>query len=115
MAGQIGCRKENAAEIYYPIKLGNIIKMQVIVSTGGGRARTDSKKISVSDVYYGKNEQNISVYISTSTGYQMKSAIVKKDSETTGSELAVSGYNYSFDMPDEPVTIVVTFEACQLR
>ena len=40
----------------------------------------------------------------------MKSAIVKKDSETTGSELAVSGYNYSFDMPDEPVTIVVTFE-----
>lgn len=40
----------------------------------------------------------------------MKSAIVKKDSETTGSELAVSGYNYSFDMPDESVTIVVTFE-----
>ena len=66
-----------------------------VVSTGSGET------ISLDpDVYYGKNEQNISVYISTSTGYQMKSAIVKKDSETTGSELAVSGYNYSFDMPD---------------
>ena len=101
--GQIDT-EENAAEIYYPIKLA-YNKNAGVVSTGSGET------ISLDPgVYYGKNEQNISVYISTSTGYQMKSAIVKKDSETTGSELAVSGYNYSFDMPDESVTIVVTFE-----
>ena len=101
--GQIDA-EENAAEIYYPIKLA-YNKNAGAVSTGSGET------ISLDPgVYYGKNEQSISVYISTSTGYQMKSAIVKKDSETTGSELAVSGYNYSFDMPDESVTIVVTFE-----
>ena len=101
--GQIDT-EENAAEIYYPIKLA-YNKNAGAVSTGSGET------ISLDPgVYYGKNEQNISVYISTSIGYQMKSAIVKKDSETTGSELAVSGYNYSFDMPDESVTIVVTFE-----
>ena len=101
--GQIDA-EENAAEIYYPIKLA-YNKNAGAVSTGSGET------ISLDPgVYYGKNEQSISVYISTSIGYQMKSAIVKKDSETTGSELAVSGYNYSFDMPDESVTIVVTFE-----
>lgn len=47
-------------------------------------------------------------------GYNLVSVVLKKASETQASELAEIRGNYSFDMPDEPVTVIVTVEGKQI-
>ena len=105
--GTIQAEKKEV-EVYYPISLEYNEK--------AGRVSTSSyETISLeSDVYYGKNGQTISVYPSYTKGYKLVSVVLKKSSETQSSELAATSGGYSFDMPDEPITVIVTFAGNQI-